>query len=83
MWKSQFLSRWVELSQQGDYFLPNLTVPESVFVGVWGQRHLRYIREYRKNLYKIFSKIFENNISKNRCRGTRLCRTLSLCSLFR
>jgi len=23
--------------QEGDYFLPNLTVPESVSIGVWGQ----------------------------------------------
>lgn len=37
--------------QEGDYLLPNLTVPESISVGVWGQRHLRYIREYRKALY--------------------------------
>ena len=37
--------------QEGDYFLPNLTIPASVSVGVWGQRHLQYIREYRKALY--------------------------------
>lgn len=37
--------------REGDYFLPNLTVPESVSVGVWGQRHLRYIKEYHKALY--------------------------------
>lgn len=37
--------------QDGDYLLPNLTAPESVSVGVWGQRHLRYIREHRKALY--------------------------------
>lgn len=37
--------------QEGDYFLPNLAVPESVHVGVWGQRRRRYLREYRKALY--------------------------------
>lgn len=37
--------------QEGDYLIPNLTAPESVSAGVWGQRHLRYIREYRKALY--------------------------------
>lgn len=29
----------------GDYFIPNLTLPEEEeprFVGVWGQRHLQY-----------------------------------------
>ncbi len=37
----------------GDYFLPDLAVPEEDKrpVGVWGQRHLRYIREHRESLY--------------------------------
>ncbi len=42
---------WYEL--QGDYYIPCLTIPEEeqMSIGVWGQRHLRYIREYRKGLY--------------------------------
>ena len=31
----------------GDYFIPNLTLPEEEeprFVGVWGQRHLQYLK---------------------------------------
>ncbi len=42
---------WYEL--HGDYYLPCLTVlPEEMRpIGVWGQRHLRYIREHRKVLY--------------------------------
>ena len=37
----------------GDYFIPNLTLPEEKqrFVGVWGQRHLRYLKEYRRSVY--------------------------------
>ena len=37
----------------GDYFIPNLTLPEeeSRFVGVWGQRHLQYLKEYRRMVY--------------------------------
>ena len=38
----------------GDYFIPNLTLPEeeeSRVVGVWGQRHLRYLKEYRGSAY--------------------------------
>lgn len=38
----------------GDYFIPNLTLPEeeeSRVVGVWGQRHLRYLKEYRRSAY--------------------------------
>ena len=42
---------WYEL--QGDYYLPCLKLPkeESRHIGVWGQRHLRYIREHKKALY--------------------------------
>ncbi|MCC8026340.1 MAG: TnpV protein [Clostridium sp.] len=38
----------------GDYFIPNLTLPEEEeprFVGVWGQRHLQYLKEYRRIVY--------------------------------
>ncbi len=37
--------------QEGDYFLPNLTVPESVPIGIWGQRRRQYLREHREALY--------------------------------
>ncbi len=39
--------------RQGDYILPCLTVPpeEEKQIGVFGQRHLRYLREYRKVTY--------------------------------
>ena len=42
---------WYELD--GDYYLPCLTVPaeEKQPVGVWGQRHKRYLKEYRPALY--------------------------------
>ena len=39
--------------RQGDYFLPCLSLPaekETKPIGVWGQRHLRYIREHKKAL---------------------------------
>ena len=38
----------------GDYFIPCLTLPEEEeprLVGVWGQRHLQYLKEYRRNVY--------------------------------
>ena len=41
-------------SRKGDYLIPNLTLPEEEeqrFVGVWGQKHLRYLKEYRKMVY--------------------------------
>lgn len=42
---------WYEL--QGDYYLPCLKLPEGEQqpVGLWGQRHLQYIKQHRKMLY--------------------------------
>ena len=42
---------WYEL--RGDYYYPCLTVPaqEERPIGIWGQRHLRYIKTERKALY--------------------------------
>ena len=42
---------WYEL--QGDYYLPCLKLPEKEQqpVGLWGQRHLRYIKQHRRVLY--------------------------------
>lgn len=40
--------------RQGDYDLPCLSLPTekgSKPVGVWGQRHLRYLKQHRKVLY--------------------------------
>lgn len=40
--------------RQGDYLLPCLSLPvekENKPVGVWGQRHLRYLKQHRKALY--------------------------------
>ena len=41
---------WYEL--QGDYYIPCLKLPEEEQqpIGVWGQRHLRYIKRNRKVL---------------------------------
>ena len=43
---------WYEL--RGNYYIPCLDLPaekEERSIGVWGQRHLRYIREHKKALY--------------------------------
>ena len=39
--------------RQGDYRLPCLTLPaeEEQSIGIWGQRHLRYIRQHKRLLY--------------------------------
>ena len=38
---------------QGDYYLPELALPEQEDkpIGLWGQRHLRYIKQYHKVRY--------------------------------
>ena len=40
-------------TMQGDYCLPNLTLPaeEERPIGVWGQRRLRYLKQHHKVLY--------------------------------
>ena len=43
----------ITYTMQGDYLLPNLTLPEqdSRPIGLWGQQHLRYIKRSRPILY--------------------------------
>ena len=40
-------------TQVGDYLLPNLKLPEEdqQRIGVWGQRHRRYLKEHRRASY--------------------------------
>ncbi len=42
---------WYEL--QGDYYLPclSITKEEAPPIGLWGQRHLQYIKEHKKTFY--------------------------------
>lgn len=42
---------WYEL--QGEYYLPCLKLPEEpeVHIGIWGQRHRRYLKGHHKALY--------------------------------
>lgn len=42
---------WYEL--QGDYYIPCLKLPdeEQIEIGIWGQRHLEYIKHHRKGFY--------------------------------
>ena len=43
---------WYE--QRGDYYIPCLELPAEKAersIGVWGQRHLQYIREHKKAFY--------------------------------
>ena len=43
----------ITYTKQGDYLLPNLKLPEQpkVEIGIWGKRHLRYIKQHHKIRY--------------------------------
>ena len=43
---------WYEL--QGDYYIPCLALPtekQNKPIGLWGQRHKRYLQEYKRAVY--------------------------------
>ena len=65
-------------TKQGDYRLPNLTLPteEEHPIGVWGQRRLRYLKQHRKVLYynlltsgKLHSNLADAEEEQRRERG--------------
>ncbi len=43
----------IRYTLQGDYYLPDLALPaeEQFKIGVWGQRHARYLKQNHKVLY--------------------------------
>ena len=43
----------IQYELQGDYYLPCLALPEQpkVEIGIWGKRHLRYIKQHHKIRY--------------------------------
>ncbi|MCM1065618.1 MAG: TnpV protein [Eubacterium sp.] len=53
MAKSLFEEMGGRYEKQGDYLIPCLTVPaeEEQPIGIWGQRHLDYLKQYRKVTY--------------------------------
>lgn len=52
--------------QDGDYCLPDLLPPESIFVGIWGQRRKRYLKKHRQTLYTalLLSGKLNNHLSE-------------------
>lgn len=53
MEKSLFEQLGGTYTQAGDYLLPNLTIPEEEQkpIGIWGQRHARYLKQHHRILY--------------------------------
>lgn len=53
MAKSLFEKTGGRYERQGDYLIPCITLPaeEEQPIGVWGERHLSYLKEYRRGTY--------------------------------
>ena len=53
MEKSLFEQLGGTYTRVGNYLLPNLTIPEEEQkpIGIWGQRHARYLKQHHKILY--------------------------------
>ena len=53
MAKSLFEELGGKYERQGDYLIPCLTVPaeEEQPIGIWGQRHLDYLKQWQKVTY--------------------------------
>ena len=43
----------ITYTKQGDYYLPDLRLPEQpkVEIGIWGKRHLRYLKNHHPIIY--------------------------------
>ena len=52
--------------QEGDYLLPNLSPPESIPIGIWGQRRRHYLQTQRKPIYTalLFSGKLDSHLSE-------------------
>ncbi len=53
----------------GDYYLPMIKAPETPKIGIWGRKHLRYLKENRKAYYTallISGKLFDQAVEIDR-----------------
>lgn len=51
MEKSLFMQVGGTYHQEGDHFLPDLAPPESLPIGIWGQRRRHYLKTQREPVY--------------------------------
>ena len=53
--KSYFEQNGGTYRMEGDYLIPNLTLPEEpeYYIGIWGMRRQDYLKKHRKGLYSI------------------------------
>lgn len=41
----------ISYTLHGDYYLPDLELPEQKPIGIWGQQHLQYLKQHRKAVH--------------------------------
>ena len=65
----------ITYTQQGDYLLPNLELPEQpkVEIGIFGKRRLRYLEQKRKILYTNLRSGVSATWNKNVKSSTQIC----------
>ena len=53
--KEKFIENGIEYVRHGDYYLPNLTVPDDKVynIGKYGRMHAKFIKENRRAIYSI------------------------------
>jgi hypothetical protein len=53
--KDKFIKNGIEYVRQGDYYIPNLTVPDEATynIGKYGNLRKRFLKEHHKALYTI------------------------------
>ena len=53
--KEKFVKNGIEYVRQGDYYIPNLTVPDDKVynIGKYGRMHAKFIKENRPCFYSI------------------------------
>ena len=51
--KEHITSNGINYTLQGDYYFPDLRLPEQpkVNIGIWGKRHLRYLKNHHPIIY--------------------------------
>ena len=51
--KEHITSNSINYTLQGDYYFPDLRLPEQpkVNIGIWGKRHLRYLKNHHPIIY--------------------------------
>ena len=52
--KERFIENGIEYVRNGDYYIPNLKVPEGTYnIGKYGRMHAKFIKENHRAIYSV------------------------------